>query len=228
MIANRFSVATCVVAALATLSAMSAANAASFTNGDFETPIIAVSTAPYSDGSTDITGWTVSAPGGNVAIISPGADAHYPAESGSQWIDLTGTFGKSQGLTQAFDTVAGHAYSVTFGIGAVQQFDDSGTSIIIPYINNVLVPGLFEHIELGSTVTWQDASFNFNATGASTTLGLFNGIVGTYVNGLDDVRISDLGAIGGATPLPGALPLFAGGLGVIGLLARRRRKSAAL
>ena len=31
-----------------------------------------------------------------------------------------------------------------------------------------------------------------------------------------------------ATPLPAALPLFAGGLGVIGLLARRRKRKAAL
>ena len=30
------------------------------------------------------------------------------------------------------------------------------------------------------------------------------------------------------TPLPAALPLFAGGLGLFGLLARRRKKKAAV
>ena len=33
--------------------------------------------------------------------------------------------------------------------------------------------------------------------------------------------------VNNATPLPAALPLFAGGLGVMGLLARRRKRKAA-
>jgi hypothetical protein len=41
--------------------------------------------------------------------------------------------------------------------------------------------------------------------------------------GVTLVRTGDVGA----TPLPAALPLFAGGLGLIGLLARRRKKNAA-
>ena len=38
--------------------------------------------------------------------------------------------------------------------------------------------------------------------------------------GLDNISFA------AATPLPAALPLFAGGLGMIGLLARRRKRKA--
>ena len=90
------------------LGLIGAANASSFTNGDFESPNIGdVFYNTYGNTSTGITGWTVVAPGGNVAIIGAGAGANYPAESGSQWIDLTGTGGTGQGLTQAFDTTSG-------------------------------------------------------------------------------------------------------------------------
>jgi hypothetical protein len=43
---------------------------------------------------------------------------------------------------------------------------------------------------------------------------------------LDNFTITNLGDVV-ATPLPAALPLFAGGLGVIGLLARRRKRKQA-
>jgi hypothetical protein len=73
------------------LGLIGAANASSFTNGDFESPNIGdIFYTTYNDASTGITGWTVVAPGANVAIIGAGAGANYPAESGSQWIDLTG------------------------------------------------------------------------------------------------------------------------------------------
>jgi hypothetical protein len=45
--------------------------------------------------------------------------------------------------------------------------------------------------------------------------------VGIY---LDDVSVGQVGV--GATPLPAALPMFAGGLGFVGFLARRRKQKA--
>jgi hypothetical protein len=52
----------------------------------------------------------------------------------------------------------------------------------------------------------------------NNNVNLFAGDVGVTL-----VRTADIGA----TPLPAALPLFAGGLGLIGLLARRKKRTAA-
>ncbi len=147
----------------------------------------------------------------------------YPAESGHQWIDLTGSSGFNQGLQQTFDTQSGHTYSVTFGIGAAKR-DGSTTSIVHPYIGSVLVPGTFQYTNAGTTLAWQDFNFTFTAAGASTTIGFFNGDATGSLNGLDNVRISDLAV---ATPLPAAFPMFASGVGLVGLLARRRKRKAA-
>ena len=56
---------------------------------------------------------------------------------------------------------------------------------------------------------------------ASNTL-VFQGL---FTNPDSTVFIDEVSAAA-ATPLPAALPLFAGGLGIIGLLARRRKRNA--
>ena len=60
------------------------------------------------------------------------------------------------------------------------------------------------------------------------TLDFFvqNGNGGSDLTGPTALRVEMLGDAT-ATPLPAALPLFAGGLGVIGLIARRRKRSIA-
>ena len=55
-----------------------------------------------------------------------------------------------------------------------------------------------------------------------TILGSLAGVTGAFHDGL---AIGDLTSVG-ATPLPGALPLFASGLGALGLLGWRRKKKA--
>ena len=76
---------------------------------------------------------------------------------------------------------------------------------------------------------WQIVQMTFLATASSVTLqftNLVNSQDGGLDLGLDNVSVTDAVA---ATPLPAALPLFATGLGALGVLGwRRKRKKAAL
>lgn len=65
------------------------------------------------------------------------------------------------------------------------------------------------------------------------TLADLDSIAAQITGGFEDGNVSDFanehleGPDISATPLPGALPLFAGGLGVVAFLARRRKSNAA-
>jgi hypothetical protein len=77
----------------------------------------------------------------------------------------------------------------------------------------------------GVSYSWKDAGWNFgfNVVGASTTLRSIN----TRSQDLGAWIVSD--AVINPTPVPAALPLFATGFGVLGLLGwRRKRKTVAL
>jgi len=78
-----------------------------------------------------------------------------------------------------------------------------------------------------TSISWNDYIFgesNDHSCGVcilslnSTEVGAFNNSSGTLLDA--DLTLPE------PTPLPAALPLFAGGLGFIGYLAKRRKKSA--
>jgi hypothetical protein len=70
---------------------------------------------------------------------------------------------------------------------------------------------------------WEQFTYGFTATGATTTIDFFNAVANTSQNevGLDNVVLT-------AVPEPGSLPLLATALAALGLLGSRWRDAVAL
>ena len=109
-------------------------------------------------------------------------------------------------------------YSANNGLGApvnVSVVDGTSNTILLSETATAAAPAANE------SSTWERFAFNFVADGTSNTISFGENDFGPSYIGLDDVSIT-------ATPLPAALPLFATGLGALGLLGwRRKRKNAA-
>ena len=152
-------------------------------------------------------------------------------------VDLQASFNGSLvgEITSSKNTTAPATCSSTFGGGA-------GCTGAIFSGGNVTTQSVL--VGLGTSVLVQlrlDASVSSSAGGSSASSefsnsldfligsALFNLPDGVTVDAPDSFVFNNIFAPPtSATPLPAALPLFAGGLGVIGLLARRRtRKQAA-
>jgi hypothetical protein len=195
-------------------------------NGSFENTANFVDnhgqdTDSLTPGSTDMTGWTVSA-GHNVAWIGPTnpfgpGGSHAPASDGGYFLDLTdyqdgSPFG---GVSQVINTHAGEAYKLTFDLGSSSlyglpdglQASAGSTSQTFTSTQN-------------GTENWEPESMFFiGASGPTTTIS-FQGSSGSAYIGLDNVSVA-------AVPLPATLPLLAGGVGALGVFGRWRKKRAA-
>jgi Protein of unknown function (DUF642) len=224
------------------------ANAANLlVNGDFELPVQgAPNFAAFNVGTqtstTFITGWTVTQ--GNVDLTTtanygPGPNTLDP--SSVQDVDLigdtNGSNGVKGGISQSFATVAGQQYQLTFDYSHNNGNFSPTYAALVTVADGNAPPGssIFSTTVSQAFITgvgfpsggWQTFSQDFTATSVLTVLsfidtqGAFN--AGIY---LDDVSVDLVNA---TTPIPGALPLFASGAGVLSFFGwRRKKKSAAL
>jgi hypothetical protein len=198
------------------------------TNGSFEAPVVpAGNFTDFASGSSGITGWTVVGPAAGVSIVSgtfTTSGISFPAESGAQWLDLTGdgTNGK-EGVQQTIATTAGTQYTVSFWVGNVNDPNGLfGTTSSV----DVLLGGSSGSLLLAATnsnaagpLTWQQFTTTFTATGATSTLDFINEDPSTdNSNGLDNVSVNP------TVPEPSTLLLL--GSGSLGLLGWARRKLA--
>jgi len=101
------------------------------------------------------------------------------------------------------NTWYGQPGTVTLNLSGTFSF--TGQTATIPILMSLFAGGQYAFADFSDTATFAFASIPTNVS--------FTSASGDFLTGAE-------------TPLPTALPLFAGGLGVIGLLARRRKQLA--
>ncbi len=197
-------------------------------NGSFESPVVGGgSYAGYGTGDSSIPNWLVVGAPGNVAIVSGAFTQNgysFPAQSGAQWLDLTGTSNSATGVQQTISTNIGSIYSVSFWVGnTVNPGGIFGTTSTV----NVTKDGtqFFSATNSGgggSTAQfWQQFTTSFVATGTTTTLAFLNGDPNNDTeNGLDNVVVT--GAAPTTAPEPSSIALI--GTGLVGLVPMTRRR----
>jgi hypothetical protein len=216
------------------------ANAANLlVNGGFESPSQASvpNFATFNVGTqtstTYITGWTVIQ--GNVDLTTAadyGPLTNTLDPSSVQDVDLIGNSQGSNnvfgGLAQTFATVAGKTYQLTFDYSHNSgRTSSNGFAAQVTVVDaNNLANSLLSTVvsQASGTATWVAFSMDFTATSDSSTLS-FVDTLGAFDAGiyLDDVDVEQVNV--SATPLPATLPLFAGGLGLVGFLTKRRKSA---
>jgi hypothetical protein len=223
-------------------AAQNAAASNLLVNGGFENPaqgppFFAAFNVGTQTPTNYITGWTVIQ--GNVDLTTatdygPGVNTLDPSSVLDVDLigDTTGSNGVRGGLSQSFATVAGQTYHLTFDYshnpGNASPSGSYAAQVTVADGNN-LANSLLSTVvsQANGTATWVAFSQDFTATSNLTLLsfidtqGAFN--AGIY---LDDVSVDLVTA---TTPIPGALPLFASGAGLLSFFGwRRKKKSTAL
>lgn len=179
-------------------------------------------------GATTITGWTVyTASSNGVAWIGPSNTYGIVSVDGTSGASLDlqgyGTGGPYGGVDQSIVTISGDTYALTFDLGGSPR--DGGTYSIDASAGSTSQTFNYTPTPGTAVNNWVSETLDFTATGSSTLISLLgtqSGGVEEYI-GLDNADVEFVSGPS-ATPLPATLPLFAGGLGVIGLVTRRRKR----
>ena len=168
------------------------------TNGSFETPIVSAGRfTTFAGGSTGITGWTVVR--SEASVVNRKFTSfllQFPANDGSQWLDLTG-FLSSNGdaIRQTVHTVAGKRYDLSFAVGNIFNPEGIyGTTSTVAVVVNGVPSGTFTNSCTTCThsLTWENFTASFVANSATTLIEFLNNDpVTDNSNGLDSVVLTE-------------------------------------
>jgi hypothetical protein len=196
-------------------------------DGGFENPGVPVGgNITYSVGETIDSVWTViGSPLGNISVLSEfqnaGPNLMYTAHTGVQEIDLTGGTdnGAATGLEQTISTVTGFQYTLDFWVGNVNASPPDWPASVAVQLDGITVETVTNTnvATYGSSgvapANWELFSYNFTATGNTTTVGFLDNVPADVgFNGLDDVSVN-----AAASPEPSTMFLLGAGLLLIGI-----------
>lgn len=203
-------VARALVASLVLVSFIS--NASLLINGSFEDNDVA-------DGkwssfkSSKVNGWQ----GTNIEIWD--SLGKYTSYDGEQLMELNSTGKPAEfSIYQTFETTVGYTYEVSFAYAARKNLNEAFMVEIYDGTNfnddNLILQTLIDDSEINS---WSVFAEQFSTLSDTTTIMFTSMNSGTVGNLLDDISVETM-----AISEPQAIPLI--GLGLLGLLALRRRQ----
>ena len=172
-------------------------------NNGFEKPRVADGGFLLFAQGSSFTNWFVIRAGafGNVGIFSTDYSESgftFPAQSGVQWLDLTGNTNTVCGVEQRVATTPGQEYRLRFFVGNI--YDPTGslgtTSTVNVLVNGSQVMSATNTGGIGSTtLNWRAFSVTFTALNGMTTITFMNGDPsGDSCNGLDSVTLAPVAA----------------------------------
>ena len=205
-----------VAAAPFAMIAASPAAAAGLVNGSFETSTCGASSGSFATvnaGNNCITGWTVDS--GSVDYIN----GYWQAQSGVRSVDLAGN--NPGTISQIFDTVAGHLYSVDYYLSGNPDGGAAAKFGVVSAVNGAVISSAtFLGLQGAShaSMNYLPWNFTFTATGPTTKLSFAsNPNAGNFYGAaLDSVTVSS------AVPEPGTWALLL--VGFLGIGATMRTK----
>ena len=185
------------VAATLVITGSAFAASAGVTNGGFEAGTLSDAGHPgYQElpaGSPELGPWSITS--GSVDWIS----TYWAPASGTKSIDLAGR--EPGTISQTIDTTAGKMYMLTFKLAG--NTDSATNPAGGPAVKTLSVAATgnlsadFSFNTTGKTPShmgWTAKSYQFTATGASTTITFTNTSPGYYGAALDDVQVNALDA----------------------------------
>lgn len=199
-------------AALAILASTSwAAGPNLITNGGFESSSFSGSYTTFAAGSADLTGWTIGQ--NSVDLIN----TYWVPASGNYSLDLSGNADGT--ISQAFATVVGQKYSVSFDMAGNPDDPSDPTKVMQVGLGG---QPLYEFNTQGhsrNNMGWTTQSFSFIASSVSSTLHFASMQESAYGVALDNISVT-------AVPEPETYAMLLAGLGLMGAVARRRVKAS--